>query len=146
MTRILSAGILVRDQIDIYNPVSSFIRQTGIVPATVASTLFVNNSLVAWPLIDGTNVSDSSVSAGNLYFNEIVGSPGFYNLRFFPDQIGFWRLIMRIVMTSSEVIREYDIVPQLGAKNSGLNASFLPAHDQDSDRPGFPDRPGYYPR
>lgn len=126
MGRTVSAGVLVRDQLDIYNPPSSFTRSTGVVPSGISVTAFVNNAAVAWPLADGTAVADSSVSAGTVYFNEIPGSAGFYSLKFFPDRVGFWRFVIRIAATSTEVVKEYDVVPsqQVNA-SSGLNASFL---------------------
>ena len=126
MGRSISAGVLARDQIDIYNPANSFTRATGILPAGVTLKLFFNNTLVSWSIIDGTSVIDSSIGAGSVYFNEVSGSPGYYNIRFFPDRVGFWRFIFSITVNSTEVIKEYDVVPSSqGNVTGGLNASFV---------------------
>lgn len=126
MGRTVTAGALARDQVDIYNPPNGFTRSTGVVSAGVSVTCFVNNAPVSWPVADGTSVQDSSISAGMVYFNEIAGSPGFYALRFFPDRVGYWRLVVSIASTSVEAIKEYDVIsaPQ-GNASGGLNATFV---------------------
>lgn len=126
MSRVISAGVLVRDQIDVYNPSTSFTRVAGILSSGTTLKLFVNNLSIPWTLLDGTSVADSSISAGYVYFNEIAGSPGFYSLRFFSDRTGFWRLVLSIVVNSAEIIKEYDSVSSLqGNQSGGLNATFL---------------------
>jgi hypothetical protein len=82
----------------------------------------VNNQILSWPLLDGTAVADSSISAGNVYFNEIIGAPGFYSLRFFPDRVGYWRI--SVVASSFESLLEFDVNPA-SAQSSGLIASFI---------------------
>jgi len=126
MGRFVSAGILVRDQVDFYIPGGGFNRISGVVVAQLTLFAFADNGLLTWPLADGTNVPDSSISAGTIYFNEIYGSPGFYSIRFFPDRIGYWRVVLRNDSLITEVIRDFDIVPAgpIGPPN-GLNASFL---------------------
>jgi len=97
---------------------------------TVALVIFANNAVVAWPIADGTNIPDSSVASGTVYFNEIPGSPGYYSVRFFPDRVGFWRLDFRVTALGQEIIKEYDIVASSvftpGVTGNGLNASFIP--------------------
>jgi hypothetical protein len=126
MGRTISSGVLARSQADIFNPAGSETRQSGIVPSGLTLSLFVNNSLIPWTLQDGSSVPDSSVSAGYIYFNEIAGAPGFYSVRFFPDRVGFWRMVLKVGMTSAEVITEFDVVPAtISNANGGLNASFM---------------------
>lgn len=118
MSRLLHAQTLIFDQVDFYLGSSRIF-----VPlSSLQSKLFVNNQLLPWTLEDGSSVLDSSISSTKIYYNEISGNPGFTSLRFFPDRIGFWRLILS--WNTSEVIKEYDVS---GAKNStgGLNASFV---------------------
>lgn len=125
MSRSISAAALVRDQIDLYTPPGSIIRATGITVADVSVIVFANNALLAWTLLDGSAVPDSSISAGSVYFNEISGSPGFYSVRFYPDRTGFWKLVYSVPSITAEVVREFDIVPQSAfATANGLNASF----------------------
>jgi len=126
MSRLLAAGAVVYEQLDFYNPPT--MRATGVVPANLTLTLFLNNQLLSWPLEDGSVVADSSISAGSVYFNEISGSPGYYSVRFFPHQIGYWRLIIRHSAFSQEEKKEFDIIASGSLKPTsaaGLNASFV---------------------
>ncbi len=126
MGRLVSAGRVICDQIDIYIPANSVVRKQGENFTQLALVMFVDNNLLAWPLADGTNVPDSSISAGVVYFNQIAGAPGFYSVRFFPDRVGFWRLVFQEQALGEEIIRSYDVVPPLGSTPNGLNASFIP--------------------
>ncbi len=127
MSRLLPAGQLIRDQIDLYMPAGSINRVVGESFASLSLTIFVNNGLLTWPLADGTNVADSSVSAGVVYFNGIAGANGYYAVRFFPDRIGFWRLIFREATLNEEVILSYDVTSaRPGVASNELNASFVP--------------------
>lgn len=128
MSRLIAAGAVIYEQLDFYYPPSSITRPTGIVSANLSSTLFVNNGILSWPLVDGSLVADSSISAGSLYFNTISGAAGFYSLRFFPHMVGFWRIIIKHASYSIEIIKDYDVVPSGSFKpsgSSGLNASFV---------------------
>jgi hypothetical protein len=123
MGRIISAGSLARAQADFFFPTGSSNRITNILYSSIQSKLFFNNSILPWQLVDGTSVLDSSISAGKIYFNEISGNLGYYSVRFFPDKIGFWRLILKNISSDPEVVLEFDTTsPQ--APSGGLNASF----------------------
>ena len=127
MSRLVSAATLVFDQVDIRNPSGTIIRATGVVVSNLDVIIFVNNSLLSWDLQDGTLIPDSSISSGVICFNEISGSSGYYSVRFFPDRIGFWRLIFTNASLGEEIILEYDVVPAktfAPTSANGLNASF----------------------
>lgn len=109
MGRLISAGALAYDQTDFFLPAESSNRVSGIVVANLRMTMFVNNAVIPWTLVDGSFVPDSSISAGSVYFNEIAAAPGYYSVRFFPDRIGFYRLCF--VTVGIEVDREYDVLP-----------------------------------
>lgn len=127
MGRLVPAGQLIRDQLDFYMPAGSVNRLTGVVYGSLSLNIFSDNGLLAWPLADGTNVADFSVSAGTVYFNQIAGSPGFYSIRFFPDRIGFWRLVFQNQTLGEEIIRSYDVTSaRPGMASNELNASFVP--------------------
>jgi hypothetical protein len=119
---VFSQGV-IRDQIDFYFPSGSSQRTTGLTASIIQATLFVNNALMSWPLMDGASVPDSSISSGYIYFNEISGSPGFYSIRFFANKVGFWRLVMKNNSTGIEQVKEYDVTSSSN-NSSGLNASF----------------------
>ncbi len=111
MGRIISAGSLCYGQADFYVPVGSFTRPAGILFSNVQLRVFLNNALVSWPVLDGSGVSDASVSAGKIYFNEISGSTGFYAVRFFPDRVGAWRLVLQIPAYAVESVLDFDALP-----------------------------------
>ncbi len=69
-------------------------RLTGIVPNDLTPSVFANDVLLAWPLEDGSEVPDSAIQAGTVYFNEISSRPGFYSLRFWVDRVGYWRIVL----------------------------------------------------
>lgn len=125
MSRALPAACLVRDQLDVFDPAGSITRATGITTSDLSITLFLNNVKVNWSLMDGSAVADSSISSGFIYFNPISGSNGFYSIRFFPDRVGFWRLVVRHATLEQEIIKEYDILAATSSASGGLNASFL---------------------
>jgi hypothetical protein len=127
MGRQLPAGQLIRDQIDLYMPAGSINRVVGESYQSLQLSVFADNGLIAWPLADGSTVADSSVSAGTVYFNQIAGAPGYYAVRFFPDRVGFWRLVFREPTLNEEVILSYDVAPaRPGVASNELNASFVP--------------------
>lgn len=111
MGRLISAGTLAYEQLDFFLPPGSVNRITGIPASSLQMWLFVNNQILSWPLVDGTTVADSGIVAGSVYFNEIAASPGFYNVRFFPDRVGFFRLVFLNQSYSIELVRELDILP-----------------------------------
>lgn len=129
MGRLVSAGSIAYDQIDLYDPPGSLTRAPGVTVSAIVSRLFVNNAETAWPIADGSTVPDSSVSAGRVLFNETALNSTFYSIRFFPDRVGFWRLVLRIVSLGTEIVRDYDVVPAGSFSSSGpsggLNADFV---------------------
>ena len=126
MGRSLPAGQLIYDQIDLYMPAGSINRVVGESYSLIQLNTFVNNSLLQWPIANGINVADCSISSGFIYFNEIYMSPGYYSIRFFPDRVGFWRLVFREPTFGQEIIRSYDIIPARSNSGNDLVASFLP--------------------
>lgn len=121
MGRTISTQILVKAQADFYS--APGVRVTGIIAGDLNLLLFFNNSLIAWSLQDGSVVQDSSISAGSIYFNEILNSPGFYSIRFYPDKVGFWRVILIDVALTQENIIEIDVTSAT-TTSPGLIASF----------------------
>lgn len=123
MGRNVSSGSVIRAQADFYVVPGSASRVTGILSSDISLSTFFNNSILPWPIADGTSVPDSSISAGTVYFNEMSGSSGFYTVRFFPDRTGFWRLVLKNIALNVEVILEFDISAPTSLV-SGLNATF----------------------
>lgn len=123
MGRTIPAGRLVFDQIDFILP--GTINRIGAIQVTdLDCAVFVDNVPTSWPLGDGSSMSDGTISSGVVYFNEIFGVIGYYQIRFFPNKPGFWRIVVRNAANGIEQIREYDVVP-LSPAGSGLVASSL---------------------
>lgn len=123
MGRVITSGCVVKDQVDC---IVSGSRVTGMQSSNVSVKIFANNNLLMnWSSASGTGVPDSSVSSGVVYFNEIPNAPGFYSIRFFPNTIGYWRVVLNFQSQSMEVSREYDITANKDVVSSNsLNASF----------------------
>lgn len=123
--RLIPINRVVIDQADIFAP-DDFTRITGLTVADITTVLFYNNLAQPWPLVTGTTVTDAQVASGNVYFNEVLGYPGFYSLRFRPNAVGFWRISLAYDAGSKALAFNYDIVPEMPPVASGLKASFVP--------------------
>jgi len=129
MSRLISAGTIAYAQADFFQPKGSINRLSGIVAASLSVKVFANSSALTWPLVDGGGISNSGISSGSVYFEEISGASGFYLVRFFPDRVGFWRIIFSYPALQQEVALEFDVVPANVFKatvKGGLTASFGP--------------------
>jgi hypothetical protein len=111
MSRLISAGVLAFDQIDIFLSGQAFVRMQGLTASAITVSAFVNNIALPWPLLDGSSTSDASISSGKFYFNEILGSSGYYSLRFFPDRTGFWKINIMVHSVPLEIPREFEVAP-----------------------------------
>lgn len=123
--RLVPINRVVIDQADIFAP-DDFTRITGLTVADLTGILFYNNLAQPWPLVDGTTVTDAQVAVGKVYFNEIIGQPGFYSVRFRPNAVGFWRLSLSYDAGSRALAFGFDVVAEQPPVASGLKASFVP--------------------
>lgn len=121
--RLVQINQTIIDQADFFEP-DGFTRVVGLVIADLTHEIFFNNVLQTWPLIDGSSVSDAAVASGNVYWNEVPGSPGFYNVRFRPNAIGYWRNIVTYTAGTQIMGQDFDVVSQVPAGETGLRASF----------------------
>lgn len=119
MARTIVAGQCAFGQSDFFE---SGHRKQGLTWNDIRVNAFFNGAMIAWPLADGSFVSDASVGSGAVYFNEVFGAPGFYLIRFFPDRVGFWRIVLSHSIYG-ESICEFDAIPSV-APAQGLTASF----------------------
>lgn len=122
--RVVQANQVVLDQVDFFLP-DGFTRATGLTTGSVISQIFFNNVAQPWPLISGLGVTDAQVVSGKIYFNELVGNPGFYNVRFRPNALGFWRNLLTYTAGQQISAQDFDVVQSAPATESGLNASFI---------------------
>jgi hypothetical protein len=115
----------VRGPLDFYSPPNSYVRLPGVTVGSLSASLFLNNVLVPWPLLDGSSVPDSALSAGSVLFNEIQGAPGFYSVRFFPDRTGYWRVVVSHPACGEQAL-DYDVTPagSFSPAQGGVTATF----------------------
>jgi hypothetical protein len=122
--RVVQANQVVLDQVDFFQP-DGFTRVTGLTPGSLVSQIFYNNAIQPWPLISGLGITDAQVVSGRVYFNEVPGLPGFYNVRFRPNALGFWRNLLTYTAGQQISGQDYDVVQGAPAMESGITASFI---------------------
>lgn len=120
--RLVYSNQVVYDQADFFQ-LDGFTRVTGLTIGNVTSELFFNNMLQPWTLVSGLNVIDSQTVAGKIYWQSIAN--GLYGIRFRPNQVGFWRLLIMYSVGNQILAQDYDVNPGSGINApSGLRASF----------------------
>jgi len=119
----------VLDQADFFEG-DGFTRVDGLTLSDITSQLFLNNALQSWPLVDGSAVTDVNVAAGKVFFHEVA--PGIYSVRFRPNAIGYWRLLINYPAGSQILAQDYDVVAQTGTLggSSGIKSSFIKPGDR----------------
>jgi hypothetical protein len=122
--RIVQQNQVVYDQVDFFQS-DGFTRITGLTYTGVVLNTFFENLAQPWPLADGLTVTDAQVASGYVFFNEVPGSPGYYNVRWRPNAIGFWRLLITYVPGQQIEAQDYDVISSAPAIEGGLSASFI---------------------
>ena len=122
--RVVQANQVVFDQVDFFLS-DGFTRVARLVPGNLEPQVFFNNSPQAWPIVAGNTVSDAQVNAGQLYFSEIPGLLGYYSLRFRPNALGYWRIVLTYPAGLQISAQDFDVVQSAPAMESGLKASFV---------------------
>ncbi len=85
--------------------------------------VYHQNILLPWDLVSGVGVIDSGVVAGHV-FAEALAS-GAISLRWRPNAVGYWRLLLGYTAGHQLLAQDYDVTPA-GASGSvsGLKVSF----------------------
>jgi len=118
------ANQIVFDQADFFQS-DGFTRVVGLTISQLTCEIFFNNSLMPWAFVSGTGVSDGQVAAGKIYWMEIPGDPGRYNVRWRPNAIGYWRLLITYTAGTQIMGQDYDVIAQPPNIDQGLKASFI---------------------
>jgi len=114
----------VLDQAD-YFQVDGFTRVVGLTFGQIVGELFFNNAPQAWVVVDGSSVTDAQVVSGRVYFHEIGTQPGHYSVRFRPNAVGFWRLLMTYTVGQQIAAQDFDVLAsQSTPTDQGLKATF----------------------
>ncbi len=122
--RLVFANQTVDDQADFFQS-DGFTRVTGLTPSQLVGQLFFDNQLQPWPLISGAGLTDTQIASGNVYWLEVPGSPGIYSVRFRPNALGYWRLLITYTAGQQIMGQDYDVVAAAPTVDQGLKASFL---------------------
>ena len=115
---------VVFDQADFFQS-DGFTRVTGLTPAQLTCQLFFNNSLANWPLNASPGTTDAQVASGRVYWVEVPGSEGYYNVRWRPNAVGYWRLVITYPAGTQIMAQDYDVLNQPQTVDQGLKASFV---------------------
>ena len=122
--RLIHANEVVLDQCDFFQ-LDGFTRVTGLTPSSLVGQLFFQNAPQPWPLVLGVGVSDAQVASGKVYWQEVPGNPGIYSVRFRPNAIGYWRLLINYAVGTQISAQDYDVTPLPPTVDTGLKASFV---------------------
>jgi hypothetical protein len=120
--RIVRNNEPILDQADFFMA-DGFTRVTGLSIAQVSIALFFLNQPQPWVLTNGLGVTDTQIAAGKVYWNEVPGAPGYYNVRFIPNSIGYWRLLITYPAGTQIAAQDYDVI-DAPTTDAGLKASF----------------------
>jgi hypothetical protein len=122
--RLVVNNQVVFDQADFFQP-DGFTRVTGLIPSQLTAQLFFQNVLQPWPLVPGFGVAEAQIALGKVYWLEVPGSPGIYNVRWRPNSIGYWRLIIAYPGGTQIMAQDYDVTVAGVQVETGLKASFM---------------------
>ncbi len=122
--RLVFANQPVLDQADFFMP-DGFTRAVNILPSQLVVQTFFQNVVQPWTLVTGVGVTDIQAVSGKIYWNEIPGAPGCYSLRFRPNALGFWRVLVSYAAETQIVALGYDVVAPAVPVDAGLKASFM---------------------
>jgi hypothetical protein len=122
--RLVYANQTVDDQADFFQS-DGFTRVTGLTVSNLVMQLFFDNVAQPWQFLSGANLTDTQIPSGGVYWLEVPGSPGIYSVRFRPNAVGYWRLL--ITYTAGQQIsgQDYDVNPPPPTVDQGLKASFV---------------------
>ena len=122
--RLVRNNEVVLDQADYFQS-DGFTRVTGLTPAQLACSIFFNNALMPWLFVTGASVGDGQIASGTVYFLEVPGSPGIYNVRFRPNAVGYWRLLITYPAGTQIMAQDYDVTGTPSNMDAGLSSSFI---------------------
>lgn len=118
------ANQVVFDQADFFQS-DGFTRVIGLVTSNLTCELFFNNILMPWSFVSGVGISDAQIAAGKVYWLEIPNDPGRYNIRWRPNAVGYWRLLITYTAGLQIMGQDYDVINTPQTVDQGLKASFI---------------------
>lgn len=122
MSRVVKSSELIFDQISVYDNVGDRIEDLTDSDFTLVS--FRNNQPQSWTMADGSSVSNGSISSGVVYFNQVSANPGYYSVRLFLPNTGFWTFYLKHAASGVEYMLSYDADPGPDVCLPTITASF----------------------
>lgn len=122
--RLVYANQTVDDQADFFQS-DGFTRVTGLTVSDLIMQLFFENQLQTWTFVSGANLTDTQIASGSVFWLEVPGSPGIYSVRFRPNAVGYWRLLITYTAGTQISAQDYDVNSAPPTVDQGLKASFL---------------------
>lgn len=122
--RLVINNQVVFDQADFFQP-DGFTRIIGILPSDLGEQIFFQNGMQPWPLVSGLGVTDAQIASGKVYWGEVPGAPGIYNVRWRPNAVGYWRLLITYPVGAQIMGQDYDVTVAGVPVETGLKASFV---------------------
>ena len=119
--RLVWVNQTILDQADFFQS-NNFSRVAGLSVTDLTGKVFHNNVPMGWTLSNGTTVTESQVTSGHLYFHEITGAPGYYSVRFRPNNTGYWRILLSYAAGEQILAQDYDVLAE-PTVSGGLRAS-----------------------
>lgn len=122
-TRAVTAGALVFEPVDLFLG-DGKTRAQGVTASALSVKVFLNSTDTGWPIVPGSTITDGRVAAGKVYWHEF--SAGFYSLRFFPNQVGLWRVVLTWTAGDQAISMTYDATAKPVAPLAlGLRSTFI---------------------
>jgi hypothetical protein len=122
--RLVQSNQVVYDQADFFQ-LDGFTRQAGLTIGQITFQVYFNNTLQAWTLVSGVGVLDPQIVAGKVYWHEIPGPNGPYSVRWRPNAVGYWRLLVTYPVGTQILAQDYDVISGGQVLGSGMKASFI---------------------
>lgn len=112
------------DLADIFQ-VDGYTRITGLSASNVAIAVFCNNVPQPWTTLNGAGLTDAQLLAGHVYWHEVGAGTGYYSVRWRPNGVGFWRVLITYAAVPQVTALDYDVVA-FSPESQGLKVSFVP--------------------
>lgn len=121
--RLVYNNLVVYDQADFFR-LDGYTRVTGVTPSHIVCEVYYNNALQPWTLISGFGLLESQVTSGHVYWDDLGGV---YGIRWRPNAVGYWRILLNYVAGSQILGQDYDVNAGTGVPtpSGGLKASFV---------------------
>lgn len=107
---------------EVYIPtdVSGTIKYPGLTPSDFSGFSVLNGLYSALTIMDGSGVSNNSLSPGVIYIEEAQSGTGVYNVRFYPVNIGYYFVSLTFVDQDTITDFRYSIIPNTYSYSDGV--------------------------